>query len=130
MIASTWQPNGLFVTPRGRYNSGGPIGASAQGSDDGKTVVVRITNTGDSAAQIERVVPGLSGVSEPTTWTLQSVTDGKVDKDGANPPSDPAKISPVQGALEVGVGAGDRGGDIIQVPAFSYVVAQYGGAEK
>ena len=74
MIASTWQPNGLSVTPRGRFGSGlAPVGASAQASQDGKTVVVRPTNSGDSAATAELVVPGFSGVSKPTTWTLQSV---------------------------------------------------------
>ena len=38
MIASTWQPNGLSVTPRGRFGSGlPPVGASAQASLGGKS---------------------------------------------------------------------------------------------
>merc|ERR550514_1433840 len=44
IIASTWQPNGLEASPRVAYNSPNEtVGASAQASDDGKTVVVRIT---------------------------------------------------------------------------------------
>ena len=129
MIASTWQPNGLGVTPRGRYNQAAQLlGASAQASEDGKTVVVRLTNMGDSATTAELVVPGFSGVAKPTTWTLQSVVaGGKVDKDGANPPGDPTKISPQKGAAKVGMGEGvAQGGDTVEVPAFSYVVVQYG----
>ena len=81
---------------------------------------------GDSAATAELVVPGFSGGhAKPTTWVLQSVADGKVDKDGANPPSDPAKISPQKGAIKVGVSEGLQGGDTIEFPAFSYVVVEY-----
>ena len=45
-----------------------------------------------------------------------------MDKDGANPPSDPVKISPQKGGLEVAVG---KGGDTVLLPAFSYVVVEY-----
>ena len=39
MIESTWQPNGLEVSPRVPYNAPKQmVGASAQGSEDGKTV--------------------------------------------------------------------------------------------
>lgn len=133
MIASTWQPNALGVTPRGRYvnprSGDGGVGASAQASDDGKTVVVRLTNMGMSAATVELVVPGFSGgASKPVTWTLQSVGyDGKVDTDGANPPADPTKISPQKGGADIGIGQGvaNKGGDRVPVPAFSYIVVEY-----
>ena len=46
-------------------------GFVAQGSADGKTVVVRITNMGENPATTELVVPGFSGIAKPTTWTLQ-----------------------------------------------------------
>jgi hypothetical protein len=104
------------------------IGASAQASNDGKTVVVRLTNMGMSATTVELVVPGFSGGAKPVTWTLQSVgSDGKVDKDGANPPADPTKISPQKGgADDVLIGQGvAHGGDTVLVPAFSYVVVEY-----
>ena len=48
-----------------------------------------------------------------------------MDKDGANPPSDPVKISPQKGGLEVAVGKGGKGGDTVLLPAFSYVVVEY-----
>ena len=53
-------------------------------------------------------------------------SDGEVDKDGANAPAQPTKISPQQGGAEVGVGRGwAEGGDTVHVPAYSYVVVQY-----
>jgi alpha-L-arabinofuranosidase len=149
MIASTWQPNGLEVSPRIPYsNTPAPnnnetlsLGASAQASDDGKTIVVRITNMDkDKPAKVELIVPGFSGdtsaaaassSSKPTTWTLQSVgADGKVDPDGANSPGDPAMISPKKDSDAVGVeltvGTGASGGDSLTVPPYSYVVVVYG----
>ena len=143
MIASTWQPNGLEVSPRIPYSNTPPnetlLGASAQASDDGKTIVVRITNMDkDKPAKVELVVPGFSGdtnaaasSSKPTTWTLQSVgADGKVDPDGANSPGDPAMISPKKDSDAVGVeltvGTGASGGDSLTVPPYSYVVVVYG----
>ena len=134
MIASTWQPNGLAVTPRVPYNSPNEtVGASAQGSADGKTIAVRITNMDKAtAAKVEVVVPGFSGgSSKPAVWTLQSVgADGKVDVDGANSPGDPTMISPKKAAEEVEVGAGASGGDMVTVPPFAYVVVEYGGASS
>ena len=135
MIASTWQPNGLAVTPRVPYNSPNEtVGASAQGSADGKTIAVRITNMDKAtAAKVEVVVPGFSGgSSKPAVWTLQSVgADGKVDADGANSPGDPTMISPKKAAAEeVEVGAGASGGDMVTVPPFAYVVVEYGGASS
>jgi hypothetical protein len=148
MIASTWQPNGLEVTPRVPYSNTPPpnetVGASAQASDDGKTVVVRITNMDkDTPVKVELDVPGFSGSQaaalrsssaddvsgKPTTWTLQSVgADGKVDPDGANPPGNPTMISPQKnsGAAELTVGSGANGGDMLTVPPYSYVVVVYG----
>ena len=129
MIEATWQPNAISVTPRGRYNdkaTGQAVGASAQASEDGKTVVVRLTNMGETAATAELVVPGFSGgASKPTSWTLQSPGD----KDGANPPSDPTKISPQRGTVGVGDGRA-QSGDTVQLPPFSYVVVEYGGASR
>eukprot|EP01043_Picozoa_sp_COSAG02_P070431 COSAG02_NODE_12469_length_1541_cov_1.079750_3_plen_77_part_01 len=46
------------------------ISTSAQASDDGKTITVRIANMGDTGANVTLVVPGFSGVT-PTTWLLQ-----------------------------------------------------------
>ena len=136
MIASTWQPNGVEVTPRIPYSDhpapGSTVGASAQASDDGKTVVVRITNMDQgTAAKVELDVPGFSGSGKPTTWTLQSVgADGKVDPDGANPPGNPEMISPQKNSDAVGVeltvGGGANGGDMLTVPPYSYVVVVYG----
>ena len=128
MIEATWQPNAISVSPRGRYNGPSQIGASAQASDDGRTVVVRLTNMGNTAATVEMSIPGFSGgSSKPSTWTLQSPGN----KDGANPPSDPTKISPEKGAVRVGVGEGqEKAGDTVALPAFSYVVVEYGGASK
>lgn len=150
MIASTWQPNGVEVTPRIPYSDHPPpnatVGASAQASDDGKTIVVRITNMDqDTPAKVELDVPGFSGnhaaalrqrsggdsAGKPTVWTLQSVgADGKVDPDGANPPSNPTMISPQKNSAAAGVelmvGSGTNGGDMLTVPPYSYVVVVYG----
>ena len=65
---------------------------------------------------------------KPETWTLQSVSDGKVDPDGTNPPSNPTLISPQKTVAELAVGGGAGGGDTVTVPAYSYVVVEYGGA--
>ena len=119
-----------------RYNAPGQtIGASAQASDDGKTVVVRITNMGMVAANVELNVGGFthcagndsgSNAAPPETWTLQSVfANGTVDENGANDPGNPTAISPVKGLTEVDVGAGKGGGDSMSVPAYSYVVVEY-----
>ena len=56
------------------------------------------------------------------------VEGGQVNKDGANPPGDPTKISPQKDAVRVGLGLGAQGGDAVVLPAFSYVVVEYGGA--
>jgi hypothetical protein len=62
MIASTWQPNGIETSARVPYNDPtATIGASAQASDDGKTVVVRITNMAMMAAKVELTIAGFTG---------------------------------------------------------------------
>jgi hypothetical protein len=104
MIASTWQPNGIETSARVPYNaSNASICASAQVSDDGKTVVVRITNMGMVPAKVELTIAGFTGLADdaddgdagfatpPETWTLQSIgSDGTVN----------------QNTVEVEVGAG------------------------
>jgi hypothetical protein len=62
---------------------------------------------------------------------IHTVMQSPGDKDGANPPGEPTKISPQKGALRVGMGEGaEHGGDTVVVPPFSYVVVQYGGGSQ
>eukprot|EP01047_Picozoa_sp_COSAG01_P038337 COSAG01_NODE_3106_length_6575_cov_25.785207_4_plen_287_part_00 len=138
LLHSTWQPNGLAVTPLDHWGRAGDrmnatVGASAQASDDGQTVVVRITNQGDQAANVTLTVPGFSGSTRagPTTWLLRPlVTEGSSwwpDKGSGNTPFQPTRISPRKNSPELAALAlADVGADVLHLPAFSYLVVQYG----
>ena len=88
---------GLHVTPTLQFVSSGDwsqkplnesVGASAQSSRDGHTVIVRLTNTADTPIVAELHVPGFSGgnATNATSWTLQALmADGSPDKLAANP---------------------------------------------
>ena len=105
------------------------VGASAQASADGETIVVRITNQGDQAANISLAVPGFSGgKTKPVTWLLgPSVTSGSdwwPSKGSGNSPFQPTLISPQKDAASVAPTSGG-GVDVLQMPAFSYLVVEY-----
>ena len=105
------------------------VGASAQASNDGKRLVVRITNVGDAGAAITLDVPSFSGVVTPTTWLLQApVTTGSnwyPSKGADNPFYDPTRISPKRDAdgvlLDTHTGTVDK----LALPPFSYLVVEY-----
>jgi hypothetical protein len=131
--ASTWEPMGLHITPTLQFVSSGDwsqkllnesVGASAQSSRDGHTVIVRLTNTADTPTVAKLHVPGFSGgnATNATSWTLQALmADGSPDKLAANPPGDPTRVHPVAAALA----AGADGFDQVALPAFAFVVVQY-----
>ena len=131
MIAQTWLPNGLEVTPRGAYMGSrdyddAEIGASAQASADGHTVVVRITNAGFTEANVTLRVEGFSGRTRPKTWLLEA-HDGQhefPDREAVNPHSNPDAISPKVNSSRLGFQT-ELGTDRVHVPAFSYVVLEY-----
>ena len=134
LLADTWQPNGVDVSPRGAWQrdsnyDNATVGASAQASDDGKTVVVRITNSGDTPAAISLSVKGFSGgATKPTTWLLEAPplagSTWWPDKGGTNPHDEPTLISPKRGSARVGLGLGlgAGGGDALALPPFAYEV--------
>ena len=97
MNKDTWQPNNLNLTADSNCiphaQSGGVNVPSAQVSDDGKTVVVRVVNKGDAGIVI---INGLTGVS-----TASQTSISWPDTAGANTPSEPTKISPKNTTLSV-----------------------------
>merc|ERR1712060_802418 len=110
MIAETWQPNALKI------DANSSTTASAQKSDDGKTLVLRYANPAPATAVTVHLKGGMSDVAytSATTWTLSSD-----DPNAANPPGQPSLISPVKATLP---SFGD--GTVLKIPANSYVIVE------
>eukprot|EP01052_Picozoa_sp_SAG31_P054929 SAG31_NODE_14884_length_782_cov_0.975110_1_plen_143_part_00 len=135
LFAETYQPNGLSISPVG--GSVGRMGnidnasvaASAQISDDKKTVVVRITNVGDTGATIILHVPSFSGSITPTIWLLRApVSPGSTwfpNKNADNPYYSPELVSPtrnVDGVIKRGSNAAV---DELELPPFTFITVEY-----
>ena len=88
MIHDTWQPNGVNAT----VQSGAGVSASAQKSEDGKVLVVRLVNDDAAPKQLTLAVHGMP-VAVNVAGTTLSAPNG--DLEAANPPGDPARVSPV-----------------------------------
>ena len=98
----------------GHPGAGVGVTVSAQQSDDGKQVVVRIANTGKETASIHVSFSGKMGfLKDPsaTVWKL-----GSVDPLAANTPAHPTAVAPVK----AGVGVTLR--KPVVVPAISVAV--------
>ena len=136
MLADTFQPNGLATTPTGigpghmDNIDNASISASAQASNDGKTIVVRIANRGDIGANITLMVPGFSGSIAPTTWLLKPPTAAGSNwwpnKAAENPYFNPTLVSPKRNVAEVlQRDVSGSGTDTLLLPPFAYVVVEY-----
>ena len=83
---------------RGTSAPAASVSASAQQSDDGTTVVVRLANTASTAQNISIVFSGTEFAEKiATTWLLSS-SDGLA----ANTPANPTNVAPVKGTLSFG----------------------------
>jgi len=101
MISETMQPNGLEVSITNSSLSAN-LTASAQQSDDGKTLVVRLANVGKRAVTLSLNVSGaarLGGddVVDATMWLLASPSGDPLD---ANTPAEPERVRPVKRAIK------------------------------
>jgi hypothetical protein len=133
MVTQTWARNALNISaPSGPWGQIDPL-FLAQKSDDGRTLVLRVVNFNSKIADYMQPPPNhpaypvapqtaltvrLTGTmasrhfSGATIWVLQSD-----DPAAANPPGQPALISPVRSTLPF---FGDA--TVLQIPANSYVV--------
>lgn len=82
MISNTWASKGVAITV-----AGGGTSASAQLSDDSKTVYVRVASTPGGKVQIT-----LKGF--PYRGTANATTISASDLNAANSPANPTYISP------------------------------------
>ena len=117
MINQTWQPNALAFEPNPTASWPAPF--SAQKSDDGKTLVMRFVNGQPNATSVVTNLKSSAAAAcagslkaiPAKMWTLSAPS-----LMAANPPGNPALISPRESAVTVGDGAA------VTVPALSYVV--------
>ena len=118
MIAQTWQPNNLavsFSTDGKRPAMAARHAVSAQGSDDGRTVVVRVVNGdwGPNANTTAAVtVHGLGAIRGGSTSTISYPS-----LSGANTPSQPTLVAPIASSFGV-----MPAGNTFLTPAHSYTV--------
>ena len=106
LIHDTWQPHGLptSVQRPGAIDpstSNAQISASAQESADGRTVVVRLANTGAARRVTVRLrhdasLPGSGFATEKADLWLMTA----VDPLAANLPSEPTRVSPVRSQVD------------------------------
>jgi alpha-L-arabinofuranosidase len=114
MIDQTWHQNALKVTSDG--TGAGTI--SAQKSDDGKTLVLRVVNYAgkDKLAPptqfTVKIDPPPASKKPATVWTMRST-----DPLAANPPGQPSLISPKESTLAE---FGD--GTMLELPSNSYTI--------
>lgn len=106
MHADTWQRNGLRADIHALPGAhAANVSVSAQQSDDGKTLAVRLANTGNHSVTIslESVTTGgwsrLGFVSNATLHLLASPTNNELD---ANTPGEPTRVSPVISTMNIG----------------------------
>jgi alpha-L-arabinofuranosidase len=129
MIDSTWQPNALQVDmPPAAGGWGGQLRgaegslASAQKSDDGKTLVLRYINFHQDlphplapAATLKVNLKGSTAETHFVSATMWSLASD--DAEAANTPGDPTRVAPKKTTLP---SFGD--GTVLQIPVNSYVV--------
>ena len=94
MYSATWQQNGLPVTISSQPAAlSANLSASAQQSDDGKTLVVRLANVGNTSVTMRLNISGGSISRDATVWLLSSPSGDQLD---ANTPAEPTRVSPVR----------------------------------
>ena len=98
MIARSWQPLNLRVTEAGDCFTTGPdnqtpVSVSAQRSDDGGTVAVRVTAR--AAITLQLALPGVAASSVNVT------TLAWPERDGVNTPAEPLRIVPKHEGLRL-----------------------------
>lgn len=98
LYSSTWQPNGLGVVISKQSVN---LSASAQQSDDGKTLVVRLANVGKGEVTLSMEVRGRHILGQATQWLLASPSRDRLD---ANTPSEPERVSPVKSTIDASAG--------------------------
>merc|ERR1712160_208664 len=113
MIADTWASKGLNVSVSTEVPATGKgpqsPSASAQLSDDGKTVYVRVAVDTATTVVLQFNGKPLSGVVKRTTISA-------LNKDAANSPGDPTFISPVASTVDL------QNDGSVAVPSNSFTV--------
>jgi alpha-L-arabinofuranosidase len=121
MVTETMQPNGLEVVISKSWRAAN-LSASAQQSDDGKTLVVRLANVGTREVTLSLNVSGaarLGDAAAATMWLLASPSGDRLD---ANTPAEPTRVSPVRTTIR-------RGGGLT-LPAASAAVVVMGARRR
>eukprot|EP01050_Picozoa_sp_SAG11_P006240 SAG11_NODE_477_length_9118_cov_3.513582_2_plen_361_part_00 len=122
MIADTWSTHGLKVTVNGTAQTGvnannatdgllGTVFASAQRSDDGKTVMIRVASVNASSIMLS-----ISG--KPVVGTVRRTTISSSDPHAGNWPSDPMAVSPQTNMLALA----EADGGAVALPERSFTV--------
>lgn len=93
MLTATWADQALNITYNTSPGSHPTVSISSQKTTDGKSLWVRIVNTGGAQASATvRIANAPAFGSTATVWTLSAPTGGP----SSNPPTNPTAISPVR----------------------------------